>query len=479
MPVLGTGALPAVGSSSMTTWGVAGPAYTNPRPATDILMSAYDTGQTDPAADIQTAINAAAAIAQQTGRARLLMNSRLKYVTAQAVSLGTDGQYGVFHVPADLTGRMTFLELSGLPGAGRVPFNLDGLGGGGTIIQSTVTAVPTWDGAKGLASLIGGPSSLTRGGGRTRAQLSGLNLSMKNLTVRLADNPPICGVDGAGMQGLEFDNVVWDTPQWASNPGLDNPAATWSSMSLPTNPMGVAFTTPSTLAQQNCRIGHVYVSGYTCAAYLNELVIAERIDVNGCNIALGLGTCYHPSRIGVLGDYDNKNGATGYDFTSSTFLVAPAAIGGKPPAYFLCEYWDKQPGNSQMSSSFNRQYDVYDPSNLAPIWAKLARVDANVGRVTGGHLIYGSGGLTGPWSGRITDLTSPPGVITNVTLPASTTAVRNPLYRDALVTVTGGTFTQVTINGTAAGTGGTYLVPASASISVTYSSAPTWVWQTV
>jgi hypothetical protein len=45
------------------------------------------------------------------------------------------------------------------------------------------------------------------------------------------------------------------------------------------------------------------------------------------------------------------------------------------------------------------------------------------------------------------------------------------------VTVTGGTVTNVSVNGATAGTGpGTYAVPAGGTIALTYSVAPTWNW---
>lgn len=62
-------------------------------------------------------------------------------------------------------------------------------------------------------------------------------------------------------------------------------------------------------------------------------------------------------------------------------------------------------------------------------------------------------------------------------VPASGTAVTNTSPLPASVVVTGGTVTNVVINGVSAGTGdGTYTVPASGTISLTYSVAPTWTW---
>lgn len=64
-------------------------------------------------------------------------------------------------------------------------------------------------------------------------------------------------------------------------------------------------------------------------------------------------------------------------------------------------------------------------------------------------------------------------------VPATTVALQNPFWRDAKVTLTGGTVTVVSIGGVteATTTGGTFIVPTGASITLTYSAAPTWSWR--
>lgn len=62
-------------------------------------------------------------------------------------------------------------------------------------------------------------------------------------------------------------------------------------------------------------------------------------------------------------------------------------------------------------------------------------------------------------------------------VPASTTPVTNTSPLPATVVVTGGTVSNVSVNGVTAGTGdGTYVVPSGQTIAVTYSAAPTWTW---
>jgi hypothetical protein len=62
-------------------------------------------------------------------------------------------------------------------------------------------------------------------------------------------------------------------------------------------------------------------------------------------------------------------------------------------------------------------------------------------------------------------------------VPATTVAATNTSPLPATVVVTGGTVTNVAVNGVTAGTGdGTYTVPSGGTIALTYSAAPTWTW---
>jgi len=66
---------------------------------------------------------------------------------------------------------------------------------------------------------------------------------------------------------------------------------------------------------------------------------------------------------------------------------------------------------------------------------------------------------------------------TTPAVPASTTAVTNTSPLPATVVISGGTLSNVAVNGVTAGTGdGTYTVPSGGTIAMTYSAAPTWTW---
>jgi NAD(P)-dependent dehydrogenase (short-subunit alcohol dehydrogenase family) len=62
-------------------------------------------------------------------------------------------------------------------------------------------------------------------------------------------------------------------------------------------------------------------------------------------------------------------------------------------------------------------------------------------------------------------------------VPASTVAVPNQTGQYVNVAVTGGTMTNVSVNGVTVGAGaGNYSVPPGGVIAMTYTVAPTWAW---
>lgn len=68
-------------------------------------------------------------------------------------------------------------------------------------------------------------------------------------------------------------------------------------------------------------------------------------------------------------------------------------------------------------------------------------------------------------------------VITTPAVPLTTVTATNSTSASVQVVITGGTLTAVKVNTVTVGTtAGTYTVPAGGTISITYSSAPTWAW---
>lgn len=143
--------------------------------------------------------------------------------------------------------------------------------------------------------------------------------------------------------------------------------------------------------------------------------------------------------------------------TLMTALMPPLAI-GSPAACLVA----KQVG--------------YDPTrgNDGALTMKVAGQGNAYALEWGAQLTPGLRTDTGAANGATLDQGagfSPPSV------PSSATPAANTSPLPATVVVSGGTLTNVSVNGVTAGTGdGTYTVPSGGTIAVTYSVAPTWAW---
>ncbi|WP_246560513.1 glycoside hydrolase family 55 protein [Kitasatospora kifunensis] len=94
-----------------------------------------------------------------------------------------------------------------------------------------------------------------------------------------------------------------------------------------------------------------------------------------------------------------------------------------------------------------------------------------------GASAFGGGGGGYPKVARGNAGYNPVGPLTPPSIPSSGTVFSSPFGVDATVHVSGGTVSAIAIGGTATGlTAGTFRVPVTQSITLTYSAAPTWTW---
>ncbi len=131
--------------------------------------------------------------------------------------------------------------------------------------------------------------------------------------------------------------------------------------------------------------------------------------------------------------------------------------------------------DDQSTSTLLRGYDM-----LAPAGGLIASIHIRGGSVSGlsssGSIINIPSGQG--WREHVT-LEGLPGTSTVQTpaVPSSGTALTNITYARCAVYLTGGTVTEIAINGTATGlTSGMVLLAPGDTITLTYSAAPTWVW---
>jgi hypothetical protein len=139
------------------------------------------------------------------------------------------------------------------------------------------------------------------------------------------------------------------------------------------------------------------------------------------------------------------------------FLVPPLSI-GSPAACLQAKQVNYDPtraADGGLTVKTEGQGDGYGLEWGVQLTAGL-RTDTGD---TNGSSLDGGSGFTAP------------------SVPSSGTAVTNTSPLPASVVISGGTVSNVVVNGVSAGTGdGTYTVPAGQAITLTYSVAPTWAW---
>jgi hypothetical protein len=206
--------------------------------------------------------------------------------------------------------------------------------------------------------------------------------------------------------------------------------------------------------------------------------------------AINLDVAPQMSRIGMLRDWNNAYGIATHFPASGYGTVAPSTTGTGSQSTFTSAAaspitiasWLSQGNGGGGPASLNRTYDLFDTNNVCVVEACMSRNLFAGGnpRQIGGILLYGaSNGLNGVVSSRIVDANRSPGQQTAPAVPATTVPLRNPFFRDAIVTVSGGTVTAITVNSVSTGvTSGVLFVPANGNIAIAYSSVPTWTWQT-
>ncbi|MBA8925913.1 hypothetical protein BC739_003112 [Kutzneria viridogrisea] len=135
---------------------------------------------------------------------------------------------------------------------------------------------------------------------------------------------------------------------------------------------------------------------------------------------------------------------------------------------------DNLNNNSSYGSARRQQYAL---STTSTGTLSACQIEGNdvLGNLSGTFLFdtAPSGGYYVRWNSNY----NPRGIVTPPSVPASGVATSNTFGADATVFVTGGAVTSIAVNSTATGlTSGAIPLGPNASITITYSSAPSWQW---
>jgi hypothetical protein len=398
---------------------------------------AVGDGVTNDTAAIQAAIDAAATYAAaNTGYAEVLFAPAV-YLLSSAARTDRSGNAQLALPIVAATANKVTLALLGTEDSASMPhWNATTPQRNGVILKSTWNA-PDGSGTSNEGSVIGGPT--LPNGYVSGANYSNCNIVIKGIQIQVpftARGSDTTGIDLRGMANAHLENVAFFP---AATPNQLNTTYTSPGWNL-----GIAMPVPGN--NDLSVINNCSVEGATYGFYLGEHLSADRIAAIYCYTGMLTGGFF--SSVGQF-HYNWIGGASVEACVNAVHIVA----GGKIVI------------------------------NVLSVEGSMTHLVDNTGTGVGS---IGLGGIINtinvndPTNVKVTYLDAAPGAATAPTMSASTTAFRNPFWRDAAVQVNNGTgtVTGVAIDGATILTGpGMVVVPSGKKITVTYSGGtPTWSW---
>jgi len=403
----------------------------------DAPYNAVGDGTTNDTAAIQAAIDAAATYAAaNSGYAEVIFPPAVYALTSAGRTDRSGNAQLALPIVAETANKIT-LALIGTADAASMPhWNATAGQKNGVVLKST------WNASDGSSnsnegSVIGGPTQPN--GYVSGAKYSNCNIVIRGIQIQVpltARGSDTAGIDLRGIANAHVEdvsffpnatpnqlNATYTTPGW--NFGIAMPAPGNNDLSV----------------MNNCS-----VEGATYGYYLGEHLSADRLAAIYCYTGMLTGAFFSSV---VQQHYNWIGGASIEACVNGVHVVASGRI----------------------------------VINALSVEGSMNHVVDSTGNATGEIGIGGSISplnVSNPTGIKVTYLDQKPGAVTAPTVSASTTAFRNPLWRDAAVQVNNGTatVTGVAVDGASILTGpGMVVVPSGKSITLTYSGGtPTWSW---
>lgn len=346
-----------------------------------------------------------------------------------------------------LSGEKFTLVLKGTADAGSLPYWSQTVPqASGVVLSTTVTGSNS--AALGPTSVVGGPTPEQGYGGGSGNGWSNMLIVLDGITVQAPNDPTICAFDFRGIaeaKVLSASALVTATPASTNN----NPTNTWT--------FGLAM--PITNNNDYCDVLSWSCEGFGVGFMPSEHTIAYSVRSIYCWAGISANNG------GVSMPHSGRIHHASVEACSNILVVASASGLTRLNIDMLDVessglIWD---GNNLLWGTINICYNA-QPSYGNP--------EALAGTLGGG----------GEYLRLISNDYLPGHVASTDSVPASGTAYTNGYMRDAAVTVSGGSVTDIAVDGISTGSAsGTVVVPAGKTLTLTYStsgggSAPSWVW---
>jgi len=413
-------------------------------------------GTTDDTAAIKTAINTAfaAGVSNGTYYAEIYFPPAVYLIAGAPTTTGKgNAQIPLPVIEADPSGapvgqQKFILIFKGTADATALyHWNQGAVQQAGAVLRTTYDAgstIPTG----GEVSVIGGPNPHNGFGGNTNVW-DNLLVTVDGLTIEIPENGNICGFDFQGVAEVNVINASVLTR--SSSAGASNPPSspTW----------GWGLYMPQTNNNDMSNIGY-----YSCEGMVYGLIIQEHAQIN----SIRLISCYDGLVVWPSSGFPHRNVIAYASIENCTKAVVFASSG--------ITKLDIQSLDIEPTSVLGQSKVIDDPHNAAvgTIYIGANGDTASLVSTT----LSGQYGVNGASNLKLINSDQAVGAVTPPSIPSSTTALPNPWWRDAIVTLSGGTVTNITVDGKTqfTATPATVVVPSGKSITLTYSVAPTWQW---
>jgi hypothetical protein len=212
---------------------------------------------------------------------------------------------------------------------------------------------------------------------------------------------------------------------------------------------------PQTNNNDNCNIGY-----YSCEGLVYGLILTEHCQVNSARII----NCFDGIVCWGESGFPHRNVISYASIENCTQCIVLAGPTNKLDILSADLEWGT--GHIVNDPSNNSYGTIYVCSN------------GDNGDSLNAALTNGTTGVAGGAKLKVVNADQAVGHVTAPAVPGTTVALQNPFWRDAVVAVNGGVVTGISVDGTTQFTitPATVYVPSGKTITLTYSSAPTWQW---
>jgi len=307
---------------------------------------------------------------------------------------------------------------------------------GGAVLHSFLlnqSIDPTY----GVPSILGGPTDLPDEPDSTAA-FSNMLVHIDGISFLAPRNPTLIGVDLGLIAQANIGTLSINADGTPVGNNLRDSA---------TSDQGMALRMPHFQNNDNTNVFSFASEGFFYGIQISDHFTAQRLAIIYADTAIYCavsGTEQHGANIGYISVEATNNG-----------LECNGSPGGKYPIWI-------------------GRMDIEVSGSGTTI---IDQDDCLYGELHYAHNQSDPPTVDGAANLKIIDDNVSPGAATSPSVPASTTPLANPFYRDAAVHVAGGTVSAISVDGQNVGvTSGLVIVPSGKSITLAYSSAPTWKW---